>query len=81
MASYKRWLIDNDLIIYAFRYALGRRSYVVSDVVSALADLWDKLKYNQKVTIRNEIMRALEENKAGDSIDRDLWKTIIYELS
>ena len=32
--------VDEDILVYALRYALGRQSYAVSDVIIALEKHW-----------------------------------------
>ena len=34
--------VDEDILVYALRYALGRQSYAVSDVIIALEKHWEE---------------------------------------
>ena len=70
--------VDQNILIYAFRYALGRMSYSVSDVVEAIKENWDKINENAKNIITKEIQEAIKNNEAGDpDIDVPLWRSIL----
>lgn len=72
------------LVLYATRYALGRRSYSVGEVVGWLKDNWGSISDNTKVTIRKDIeariqrgSRLPEDHPLGDSCDRKQWEQIL----
>jgi len=82
MDKYKKYLIDGNLLIYAFRYALKRHSYAVSDVVEAIKSLWNDLPVNHKKLIKKEIELQLDLVKLGvekefEKIDSDMWREIL----
>lgn len=52
---------DRDILHYAFRYALGRRSYAVGIVIDELRRNWESLPRQQKAQIKDEIRAALED--------------------
>ena len=55
---------DRDMmVICAFRYCLGRRTYVVSECVAWLIRAWDKLDAKARVVIERDL---LEEIKRDD---------------
>lgn len=63
----------NILFICAFRYALGRSSYVVSemcDLITANLDIFSD--FTKKLFIK-EITRALDTNNYGMEMDREYW--------
>jgi hypothetical protein len=68
------------LLILAFRYALGRKTYVVSSMVEDLIRYWDIFGSNAKFQIQKEIKQAIERNDAGMDCDVKEWKKIL-ELS
>ena len=63
---------DSVILLCAFRYALGRRTYVVDYVISCLQEHWHELSKSDKSIIIREI---------GAAIDRDCamqqWKSLI----
>jgi hypothetical protein len=61
----------------AFRYALGRMTYVVSSVCEELVRLEHLLSWNFKESISREIQEYQDESgKAGMSFDNDEWEYI-----
>ena len=69
--------LDYVFLCYAFRYALGRRTYVVNDVYRALEKYWDVLPAHTKENIQKEIREAINYNNAGDDCDKKQWETIL----
>ncbi len=45
----------NDILIYAFRYALGRNSHCVDTVVSEILKKWNDLEKYDREQIQKEI--------------------------
>lgn len=71
---------DNDRLILlgAFRYALGRKTYMVSVLVEELERNWDSLEDYDKTLICKEIKEAIKEKRAGDSCDIESWNRILF---
>lgn len=69
---------DPAILVYAFRYALGRSSYAVGDVISALlrADLPD----NDRRMIVREINGALGWDSPPLPL-RDEWRACVAALA
>ena len=78
------------MIIGAFRYALGRMSYVVGDTVDWLIENWGDVPDQAKRVIRNELQSEIQrdnENRAdgakffalGMDCDRAEWVKL-YEF-
>lgn len=61
----------------AFRYALGRKTYVADSVSSVLLHKWDELSKHHKELYYKEIMEAKEQNKLGMSCDERAWMRIV----
>ena len=61
----------------AFRYALGRKTYVVLEVTDVLIDQWDKLKPTFRKKIKQEIVTAIEDDDAGMDMDIEEWGKIL----
>lgn len=57
-------LIDDDeIMICAFRYCLGRQTYVVSNCCRWLRERWDKLDPNTRAIIRADLLNAIYRDK------------------
>lgn len=69
--------VDENIIIYAFRYALGRKTYSVEEVSNCLIENWSKFKPHTKEQIINEITEAIKRNEAGMDIDINAWKRVL----
>ena len=63
--------------MWAFRYALGRRTGAVTDVVDHLKMHWKKLEPFTQEQIKEEIQSAIDRWDAGQSCDVDSWKEIL----
>lgn len=72
--------IDDDfnlIVLSAFRYALGRMTYIPSVVVSFIKDNWGLLDRRAQETIHKEIKDAIERNEAGMDIDQQEWEKLL----
>ncbi|HIH03744.1 MAG TPA: hypothetical protein HA263_07850 [Methanoregulaceae archaeon] len=52
---------DRDILHYAFRYALGRRSYAVGIVIGELRRNWSDLRQFDRELVKKEIRAALAD--------------------
>lgn len=71
--------LDN-LLSLAFRYALGRRSYVVQEVINLIHCYEHALSPS---TIDNMLLfidKAIESGQAGMQMDVDLWRQLRKHL-
>ena len=69
---------DGDVVLMcAFRYALGRRSYITGVLVDVICKEWGSISSNLKRTIKREISEAINDKKAGDGIDIYHWERIL----
>lgn len=66
-----------DLLICAFRYALGRRTYITSTMSELLHKQWGALPTPWQQLVQREIMEALESGCAGDACDEQSWRTVL----
>ena len=64
-------------LLASFRYALGRQTYIVSEVVENILTNWQVLSQNAKDTIKAEIKEAIENHSIGHDIDKESWNKII----
>lgn len=49
--------VGGDIVFYAFRYCLGRQTYVVNDCVKYLIENWQRLPTATAITIQNDIRK------------------------
>ena len=70
---------DRDVIVLlcAFRYALGRSTYIVIDIVCEIEDNWNNIPIHTKNLIQSEIKSAIDENRSGMECDRMAWQRIL----
>jgi len=69
--------MNEDILFYAFRYALGRMTYAVSTVVDELVKHWPDASYHFKELVVHEINKAIFHSKAGMSIDIAEWSRVL----
>ena len=71
-------VIDEDILFYAFRYALGRSTYAVADVVLAILCNWKDLSGDCKQLVKKEILEYRERNGlCGMQMDDDEWQKVL----
>lgn len=68
---------QRDLLIYAFRYTLGRATYAPHTVVAVLKRCWKDLSSHDRELFKREIREALEINRAGHECDKAAWREIL----
>lgn len=72
---------DQDTILfYAFRYALGRMTYSVFDVVDIIIKNVDIVSINHRQLMIKEIKNAIENGRAGMQMDVEEWKRLVRVL-
>ena len=68
----------SELTLFAsFRYALGRQTYIVSEVVENILANWQILSQNTKDKMKAEIKETIKNNNIGHDIDKQSWNKII----
>lgn len=66
------------ILFCAFRYALGRRTYVVDSVVQAIHDYWRNLTENDKNIFTSEILEHNSKfGNLGMDMDKTQWLSIV----
>ena len=70
---------ERDILIYAFRYTLGRATYSVSTVVDLLHHNWGNLSSADKELYKREIKEAIDMEQYGMQMDKNAWETILYK--
>ena len=69
-------IVPERFIICVFRYALGRQTYIVSEVVEWLENNFDKLEGYHRYAIKKETQEAIDMGIISD-IDLPLWKRVL----
>ena len=68
---------DNDqlMTIAAFRYCLGRQSYIVGSCLDWLYATWDQIETNTRFVIVRDTLEAIKTDRAGsETIDKPGWE-------
>lgn len=66
--------VPEDILFYAFRYALGRRTYAVADVASEIRAHASTLSAKTRALIVKEIRAADKQAEGlGMEMDREEW--------
>ncbi len=68
------------LLLFAFRYALGRRSTAPSTVADLLARYGSVLSTPQRQSIVRDIDQAMAAGWAGDDCDREVWRKVAKKM-
>lgn len=70
----------NVAILCSFRYALGRMTYIVPDVVALIIEYKEVLNKHARATIVSEIDAAIENGTAGMKMDVSEWLRVVEAL-
>jgi len=70
-------MTKDDLLICAFRYCLGRMSYIVEDMANHIESEWDDICPEFQRLIERETRYALNMNVAGMQMDRESWEKLL----
>lgn len=76
------------MVLAAFRYCLGRRTYIVSDCAGWLTQQWENFTPSVQVIIERELREAAKEDAQeresggkfrplGDDCDRSSWLRVL----
>ena len=68
---------SRDVLIYAFRYALGRSSYSTSTIADLIIANWGVLSEGDKSLYKREIQEAIDESRYGMDMDKVNWERIL----
>lgn len=75
MSKKHEMTLDQDITIgCAFRYALGRMTYVVSSVCDEIERNVDSISLKTRKRFIQEIDEAIKEKHAGMQMDIDRWQ-------
>lgn len=69
---------QEDILFFAFRYALGRRTGAVTMVVDELKSKWHRIGDSTKAQIKREILQYPQMyGTLGDQCDIEAWQEIL----
>jgi len=68
---------EETILVFAFRYALGRRSTAPGIVANHLIKRWADLDYYTREQVKEEIRIAIIRGDAGNSHDVETWQKVL----
>lgn len=71
--------LEDGIVIYALRYALGRQTYAPDDVMIAIRSNWNNINGLNKEVIKKDIKAYLDKPKTDMWYDD--WKNFYEEIS
>jgi hypothetical protein len=74
-------IVDETVLFCAFRYAIGRKTYVVSSVVDSILTNWDSISLASKELFVKEIHEYYEEGNLGHQCDIECWNKILKRFN
>lgn len=70
--------VNQDILLFcAFRYALGRRTYVVGSLVDIMKANWEHMGKDRKAMFKKEIREAIVADRCGSEYDIKDWEKIL----
>lgn len=74
----QKYICDSTMLICSVRYAIGRKTGIVSRVVEWIIDEWDQMENEVKTDIIHEILRFEQQHgDLGREYDREMWYKIV----
>jgi len=72
-----KYIVNEDVLLSAFRYALGRQTYIVNSIVKNILNNWNDISDKLKNLMKREIQEAIDTNEAGMDCDVKEWRKIL----
>lgn len=69
--------VQREVLIYAFRYTLGRRTFAPHTMQQVITEAWPKLTDGSKELIKREIREAEHADCLGDECDKRGWLKLL----
>lgn len=69
--------LEPKFLFMAFRYALGRATYVTAEVADEIIDKWDELDPGYQRLIQKEVKDAIKTDMIGHEMDRTNWERLL----
>jgi hypothetical protein len=73
--------VDPIVVFAAFRYALGRSTYITSDITDCIQRNASALPATDRAVMVREIREAIVTGQAGMPTDVDAWQRTLERLS
>jgi hypothetical protein len=85
--KHRPWGHDDLMVLAAFRYCLGRKTYIVSECCNWLIDNWNNFEFDVRRTIQEELEACFKRDDAdracgntnkilGWDCDREDWERV-----
>ena len=71
---------QEELTICAFRYCLGRSTYVVSEMCDHLRNHWDEICPAYQGLIKQEVQDAIDRGCCGMKMDCEDWAQLLEDI-
>lgn len=71
---------QDDLILYAFRYCLGKDIYAIEPMANCIAENWHDINRHYQNVIIHDIETALRTHRAGEPHNAEVWSELLDEL-
>ena len=68
---------DRLVLIAAFRYALGRMTYMPFVVAGVIRGCWGDLSAHDRKLIKREIAEAIDRGNTGMECDVNTWRGVL----
>lgn len=68
---------EETILVFAFRYALGRRSTAPGIVANHLIKQWADLSMHSRAQVKEEIRTAINRGDAGHPCDVETWREVL----
>ncbi len=75
--------VESVILVYAFRYALGRQTGAVIDVIDSILSNLNNIEEKYKTIMISETVKYLEDIKDSKYIPQDIierWRRFVVEL-
>ena len=68
---------DREMLLYAFRYCITRKSMAIATCTEVLLKLWPELGSYEKEQIINETVHEIKHGATMDSTSREHWRKFL----
>lgn len=69
--------LNEQMLVSAVRYAIGRATYIVAMTVDEVLRVWPELSPGVQVLIRSEVNNELHRGDVGMIMDRVEWERLL----
>jgi hypothetical protein len=70
-------ITDENILFFAMRYALGRKTCAPEIVVGKIEELWQSIRPYTREMMHREISHAIFHGVAGDPCDVETWSRVL----